>query len=124
MTTTKSHFDMKPEQQRIAIAEICGWRVETKDGTAFVYAPTDSAGKGYHGQGIEYEKTLAFLPDYLNDLNAMHEAEKVLISDQRPIYAKTLHQICFGESIFQPPWHATAAQRAEAFLKTLNLWKE
>ena len=52
------------------------------------------------------------MPDYLNDLNAMHEAEKVLNDHQWDDY------ICqLGHAM-----GATAAQRAEAFLKTLNLW--
>ncbi len=62
------------------------------------------------------------LPDYLNDLNAMHEAEKVLTDAQRKQYAELLLPM-MGE----PEWSyndvfATAAKRAEAFLRTLNLW--
>ena len=60
-------------------------------------------------------------PDYLNDLNAMHEAEKVLTDEQKREYRICLFRLCdcyAGREV-----HATAAQRAEAFLKTLNLWK-
>ncbi len=53
---------------------------------------------------------------YFNDLNAMHEAEKVLIGEQEAEYADSL---CGNGSVF-----ATAAQRAEAFLRTLNLWTD
>ncbi len=60
------------------------------------------------------------IPDYLNDLNAMHEAEKVLVREQRFAYWHELNNIVMGTVHVA---FATAAQRAEAFLKTLNLWK-
>ncbi len=98
---------MNPEQQRIAIAEACGWNG---------IAP-------YHGGGPLWGKshlgTLNALPDYLNDLNAMHEAEKVLTESQMTTMSQYLHRklgMLWG--------FATADQRAEAFLKTLNLWTE
>lgn len=56
---------MNPEQQRIAIAEACG--------------------KWHYGWPHEYMSQidrLRHIPDYLHDLNAMHEAEKVLTVDQ------------------------------------------
>jgi hypothetical protein len=60
------------------------------------------------------------IPDYLNDLNAMHEAENILSSEkwQRRDYIDYLSE--------DDQWlhvHSTAAQRAEAFLRTLNLWE-
>jgi hypothetical protein len=58
------------------------------------------------------------LPDYLNDLNAMHEAEKVLTADQWFEYDR-LMPLRDPQKI-----HATAAQRAEAFIKTLGLNKK
>ena len=60
------------------------------------------------------------IPDYLNDLNAIHEAEKVLNPSQEQLYFEKLHEVS-GSLAF---YRATAAQRAEAFLKTLNLWEE
>lgn len=59
-------------------------------------------------------------PDYLKDLNAMHEAEKVLNDDQWSTYADLLRLEC-GHCFRLAA--ATAKQRAEAFLKTLNLWQ-
>ncbi len=70
------------------------------------------------------------IPDYPADLNAMHEAEKVLsekpdnglgsLSHGNPKgrYLHRLVEVC-GDSF---PIYATASQRAEAFLRTLNLW--
>ena len=104
---------MKPEEQRIAIAEVCGWKL-----TPCAQNPNQSTWQ-YGGATIE-------IPDYLNDLNAMHEAEKVLSRAQRVAFVSAL---CGVVGLTWRPTshfdtiHATAAQRAEAFLKTLNKWK-
>ncbi len=60
------------------------------------------------------------VPEFCNDLNAMHDAEKVLVREQRFAYWHELNNIVMGTVHVA---FATAAQRAEAFLKTLNLWK-
>lgn len=64
--------------------------------------------------------------DYCTDLNAMHEAEKTLtpknwnnFSENWWIYCKLLRVNDADEAI-----HATARQRAEAFLRTLGKWEE
>ena len=100
---------MKAEAQRIAIAEACGWR-----------------------RGANHWKRLAKLrfnspsrlPDYLNDLNAMHEAEKVLTMEQRNAYFFTLNTAVSNGEGFWHLLHATAAQRAEALLRTLGKWED
>jgi hypothetical protein len=56
--------------------------------------------------------------NYCADLNAMHEAEKVLSSTQQDEYWDCL--IDEGVDYL----FATARQRAEAFLKTLGKWEE
>jgi hypothetical protein len=55
------------------------------------------------------------IPDYCGDLNAMHEAENVLDETQAKCYEAMLVEYGF---------HATARQRAEAFLRTLGKWEE
>lgn len=72
-------------------------------------------------------ETATDLPNYLTDLNAMHEAEKWLISKGGlPTYEHFLRYNEIKDD--NEPWfgsiHATASQRAEAFLRTLNLWKD
>ena len=59
------------------------------------------------------------IPDYLDDLNAMHEAEKVLDFNQ---LRDMEDSVSFQFAVY--PFHATASQRAEAFLRTLGLWTE
>jgi len=58
-------------------------------------------------------------PNYLNDLNAMHDAENSLTTSQMTIMSQYLHRrlgMLWG--------FATASQRAEAFLRTIGKWKE
>jgi len=97
---------MKPELQRIRIAEACGWHCNQ-----------------FGLWGIDFADGVSGSPpDYLNDLNAMHEAEKVLTAEQRRSYVNRIFNLPVSEC--ESNTFATAAQRAKAFLKTLNLWEE
>lgn len=123
---------MTPEAQRIAIAEACGWKSP--------YHPENIAGmNGWWSQkrGVWWVNPLServmisSVPDYPNDLNAMHEAEKVLMHDQQVQFSIEVGRLTTAYlPASRSAWtdftlmHATAAQRAEAFLRTLNLWKE
>jgi len=98
---------MSPEAQRIKIAEACGWTFITSD-------PKYPHGLPPKGKHDTYTSPL---PDYLNDLNAMHEAEKVLSYEQFDEYYVQISMRMVR------PFHATAAQRCEAFLRTINKWK-
>ncbi len=117
----RSFSFMTPESQRIAIAEACGWKDIKQIGGGELWQWVGDPPNSVHHE---------LIPDYLNDLNAMHEAEKVLTTEnQREQYWIELMRICDSkdESGFNSRWicaHATASQRAEAFLLTLNLWKE
>ena len=57
--------------------------------------------------------------NYCNDLNAMHEAEKMLDFNQ---LRDMEDSVSFRFAVL--PFHATAAQRAEAFLRTLGKWDQ
>jgi hypothetical protein len=108
---------MNPEQQRIAIAEACGWKPgECPCGDELCNAWETPAGDNWE-----------YLPDYLNDLKAMHAAEKVLSRGEHynqtggfGFYVHILGQICYRRHLVD----ATAAIRAEAFLKTIGKWEE
>lgn len=68
-------------------------------------------------------------PDYCNDLNAMHEAEKHLLKVKVEIFVENIREIVFDTEVSEEEFnfflvHATAAQRAEAFLKTIGKWEE
>ena len=115
---------MTKEQQRIAIAEACGHinPRQTETGS-FVASCAITCGKEWGSHGI---------PDYLNDLNAMHEAERIMDYDEAEQYASDLWAIIIEAEELQdnpPPSNfacltATAAQRAEAFLRTIGKWVE
>lgn len=62
------------------------------------------------------------LPNYTTDLNAMHEAEKVLSPLCRAEYAIALADITNRRGVELDYVGATARQRAEAFLRTLGKW--
>jgi len=97
---------MSEEQINIAIAEACGWRK--------VYLNQNSMPWGFN-IGFNYSQPI---PNYCNDLNAMHEAEKVLTADQWYEYDQLM-------PLRDPQkMHATARQRAEVFLRTLGKWEE
>ena len=104
---------MSPEKQRIAIAEACGWQ-HTNDERIWTDTSIQRAGRFWHF--IEH------LPDYLNDLNSMHKAENSFALDGKWLnYEKELTRLTpMGRCV----WHATAAQRAEAFLKTVGRWED
>jgi hypothetical protein len=103
---------MNKEKQRIAIAKACGFKCSE-----------DS-----HELG---QLVAQFTPDYLNDLNAIHEAEKVLTYEQAEEFVEQLYIADQKNNLAEnpPPWRfnvasATAAQRAEAFLRTLGKWED
>ena len=105
-------MNLTDEEIRIKIAEACGWKFSK-------LAHPDSkpvAVMCWIAPGCE-DWQIRRLPDYLNDLNAMHEAEKVLNPTQLLRYAEDLMDKLGSHSCIK----ATAAQRAEAFIKTLNL---
>ncbi len=132
---------MNPDAQRIAIAEACGWtRLPSPHGpgvlgrwtnpsnsyTQNFVAFYDKDGFGSHG---------GMFPDYLNDLNAMASAvsscvertgfpfQEAYTRELRAVVTRRRRDLNEMQVDF---WmaEATAAQRAEAFLKCLGKWKE
>lgn len=110
---------MTPQQIDQAIAEACGWvEVHSTIGNP-------STLYGWHPEKHPKEKysNETLIPRYATDLNAMHEAEKTLDRGENHLmrggfglYLINLPRVCDGE----PRVCATAAQRAEAFLRTIG----
>ena len=92
---------MTAEQQRIAIAEACGWLLDHINRSAMYYVPSMDCHVG----------------DPLSDLNAMHEAEKVL--NEAYLWNRYKGWLL---TWMTEPIRATAPQRCEAFLRTINKW--
>lgn len=120
---------MSPEAQHIAIGTAVGL-ADIKASYGFTFdAPHYLV--AYCSMG----DVRALVPFYTNDLNAMHEAEGILAGDRKITFLNILAEIAgwHGDEISLEGYaahtpelfafvHATASQRAEAFLKTLNLW--
>ena len=110
----KEYAKLSDEEKRIKVAELCGWK-RKRVGTLISF-------KWYLGEGGSNGCSDNQLPNYLNDLNAMHEAEKLMSSEQSERFRSALHHSSigggkmFGEAIC----HATAAQRAKAFVLTME----
>lgn len=152
---------MKPEQQQIAIAEACGWMQGTieryagrpdklvNERWAWTSPPGWLASDSPFAKAYRSDRESSILapPNYLTDLNAMHEAEKSLVTVGEWIsYMENLASVATIPTNGATAWElvckvsrsdqkgvlyglagfvrATASQRAEAFLRTLNLWTE
>ena len=90
---------LQPSEKLILCAEACGWQQIEKIGM-------DREWHGWREKG-----PLVPLPDYANDLNAMHEVEKsIKDTDCWRLYKEELSLMPID------PIHATAAQRLDAFL--------
>lgn len=104
---------MTDQEINIAIAEACGWHDFHKLGE-----------HGWFGCDPKREGLGRFkIEDYCADLNAMHEAEKVLQGEREwEAYIQNLLKLTRGKGFVV--LHAPARQRAEAFVRTIGKWKD
>ena len=104
------NYTMSPLKQRIAIAEWLGYTT----------SPPLNKEKSIIGwmKGGQY---IPRIPDYLNDMNAILDAESTLAPTMRGILFGYLYKMggCMQETVY-----LTAAQRSECFLKTINKWED
>lgn len=114
---------MNENEQRIAIAEFCGWT------DVFDFGPChDKYGRSGLWGTDPVSKVSCPVPDYLHDLNAMHEAEEHLHGrEQLEAWNDNFYvtpRNLTSDDIGDWPGHSNAAQRAEALLRTIGKWKE
>jgi hypothetical protein len=100
---------MTDEQINAVIAEACGWTQVNAE---------HRSGRSPNAEYVGSE----FIPNYCTDLNAMHEAEKTLSETNMFVMAHYIER--FVSRHGQHYFHATARQRAEAFLRTLFKWHQ
>jgi hypothetical protein len=116
---------MTNEEINKIIAEYCGWKYEFngnhEDPEWYWIPPNNPDGNGTP-------------PDYCNDLNEMHDAEKYILDFSRfGRFGDELAKVVLGhtgtpEDITLSYWalqrvtHANGRQRAEAFVKTIGKW--
>jgi hypothetical protein len=119
---------MTNEKINVAIAEACGWEdiAEPVAPAEFQRRATGMLRDKHGNRTFTHQ-----IPDYSNDLNAMHEAERVFNYEQCEAFSNNVADIVHAanrEKNYPFPWHfarihAKARQRAEAFLRTLDKWK-
>jgi len=112
---------MNSGQQRIRIAEFCGW----------IHVPQAGNPNCWKHKDGRRVRTYHDLPDYLNDLNAIRQAEEKFddILGEEFIQCLAGMMGCDGIGIWSYKdafrvAHATAAQRSEALLKVTGAWEE
>ena len=137
---------MNKDQQRSAIAEICGWvwyrapqdkhfpdkkyrflalpAIQEYEGQIDIWKQrADGTEKIIESEPWKKAQGVDYVPDYPNDLNAMHSAEALLTPDESARYERLLDDLVnrdFLEGntcLVFPTWHASAGQRAEGFLR-------
>ena len=114
---------MTKERQNIVIAEFCGYReIERRE------HPMEGCGKVLSGKigGKDY---IVAIPNYTGSLDAMHEAIVGRLTPmQESEFQKNLFNIfAYAEGLrdsAQVLCNSTAAQRAEALIKTIGRWEE
>lgn len=117
---------LTPEQIRVMIAEVLGV-VECGEWDHLFHGVMGKRGTCAHPNCVPIGRT----PKYDEDLNAMAEAEKVLTASQVRWFEEYLDRIVFkattdsdwseGSNLINTKaWHATATQRAQAFLLAIG----
>jgi hypothetical protein len=116
---------MNPLEQHTAIALALGYTYEDR---VMLYDGAEIKVRLWrtpNGGGVERSRP----PNYPKDLNAMHDAWLKLSPSEKERFESELYSTVIGEAEFNrndnAGWitNATAEQRAEAFLRTLDLWK-
>lgn len=114
-------------EKNLKIAKICGWVRGPKKNfghpQSMFYIPKNTC---WHRKGQKMN-WVDFPPDFISDLNAMHTAEKDTFGIVTVMWMRYRNNIegvyCqdfgYGQSDV-PTLHATAAQRAEAFVLTMD----
>lgn len=119
---------MSPNAQRIAIAEVCGWTAIKDDPVYYLHRYGVSFPNNDNFCGRNPKGQYDVIPDYLNDLNAMQPAVRLLTEEQHGTFVRELMLVVVGVPSFKfvseefEFANATAAQRAEALLRAVGKW--
>jgi hypothetical protein len=108
---------MTDEQINAAIADACGWTECRLVAKVVLSTLRDPVAYGIPPNGT-YEIAC---PNYSTDLNAMHEAEGTLSTANMYAMEVEVKRVLGAREFY---FHATARQRAEAFLRTLGKWED
>lgn len=109
-------LQMTDHEMRIAIAKACGWKFTHE--TCALGTITHASKDGCPPDCV---------PDYCGDLNAMYEAEEWLLKQSREQPMEELlvkYDWYLNEAGMCIKFHATAKERAKAFLKALGRYHQ
>lgn len=105
---------MTDNDLRVKVAELCGWeRGPKKEIKCGLWFPVMSC---WHKK-CDKDNWQDEPPNFPHDLNACHEMEEALTSQQLYDYSESLWYECAG---FVEAVRATARQRCEAFVKAME----
>lgn len=102
---------MTNDEKSAAIAKADGWKLGRSIGKTHIEA----------SQWWKEGEPPRWLPEYFHDLNAMHAVIGTLTYAQKCDIDTELQRMEHEKSLTWR-WHATAAQLAECFGRTLKLW--
>ena len=109
---------MNDGQINTAIAESMGWTD---------IRPSEKWGLEGRHRDITRGSLLCDIPEYIEDLNAMHEVTQTLSASQQARFVAELSRVVGGKDDYMDMRiymiHSTAAHRAEAYLKTIGKWE-
>jgi hypothetical protein len=116
---------MTDQEMNIAIAELCGWKMQWKQAEEQTWGSRDSWCTDPSGE----QRLKCDIHDYCNDLNAMALAEEQLgTSDCDYVWHLAWNlKLDFDDRTMIDIYkvtHATAHERAEAFLRVKGKWIE
>ena len=126
--TSEEYDNLTEEKQNINVAELCGWQGPYRGGSTHLHGfpkgvvvPDDAAEDNCTRHWLKQDH----VPDYINDLNAMHKAEKLISAwdDEGDIVGDVLwmdYRKHLDETCNKSPVIATASQRAKAFVLTMT----
>ena len=128
---------MNDQEINRAVAEASGWIPDPKNSGNVFYKYWTKGSQRMVDPCPKHEDTgtpcniwpTILMPDYCNDLNAMHEVESRMTDDEHLRFRNTLWLLIMRTTKF--PHHvsrqvhsATARQRAEAVLCAIGKWRD
>lgn len=121
---------MSDHEINVAVAEAIGMRVYEEEDGSGLWSATGRLGGFRVGLNKDHAEKVCY-PHFCGDLNAMHEAEKSLTQEQLATYSAfvgvlAISHLPMSRAVLMDfkMIHASARQRAEAFLRTVGKWKE
>ena len=118
---------MTDQQINEAIAVACGWKYEPRQ-LKVANIPIEDSFPWINPQNERCRGP--HVPNYCKDLNAMHEIEGSFDYNKQLLFMSFLNSLVAATETEEDHdkmrflWHATARQRAEAFLRTISKWEE